>query len=97
MNTPFSSHAWRALQDRAAAQLRPSFADDVLRAARNSAATEESASWFASPFTISAITAAVCLSAVCFLHAYSTNAETRQHLEDWQEISLQTASLGINP
>ena len=96
MNTPFSSHAWNALRTRAAAQLRPSFADDVLRAARASG-PQESQSWFASPFTISAVTAAVCLSTVCFLHALSTNAANLQNLEDWQEISVQTASLGLNP
>lgn len=99
MNTPFSSHAWRELQSRAAAQLGSDFADAVLRAAHAGPVQTVSPfrTWLASPFTVSAATAAVCLLAVVFVHARITDATSTQHLADWQEISIQTASLDLNP
>lgn len=97
MNTPFSSHAWTALRDRAASQLRPDFADQVLRSARGPLEIDEATGWFANPFTVSAATAAFCLLLVCLLHAHLTTAASLRHLEDWQEITMQTASLDPNP
>eukprot|EP01031_Cornospumella_fuschlensis_P048365 gene48365-59229_t len=50
--------AWAQLQRHAAAQIRPGFADRVVRAARAGA---EAAPTLLSIFTLSAITAALCL------------------------------------
>jgi len=98
MNTPFSSHAWRELQTRAAEQLRPDFADHVLRCARPSAKPVSPFTvWVTSPFTVSTATAAFCLLAVVFIHSHITNTASEQHLAAWQEISLQTASLDLTP
>lgn len=98
MNTPFSSHAWRELQSRAAAQLRPDFADHVLRRARPVAKPVSSFTvWVTNPFTVSTATAALCLLAVVFVHSHITNTVSEQHLAAWQEISLQTASLDLTP
>ena len=96
MNTPFSSHAWRELQDRAAAELSPNFADNVLRAAR---AGSGEVSFFqalaGSPFVVSALTAVICFMVVIMAHVHSTQVANDQRLADWQEISRQTASLEL--
>jgi hypothetical protein len=94
MNTPFNSHAWRHLRQHAAAQLSPQFADNVLRAARIDAADTR---WTSSPFFVSAATAALCLLSVMLFHVRATNAASEQHLADWAEISVQTASIDPNP
>lgn len=98
MNTPFNSHAWRELQSRAAAQLRPDFADHVLRCAQPAALpVSPFAAWVSSPFTVSAATAALCLAVVVSVHSHTTKVASDQHLADWQEISLQIASLDLTP
>jgi hypothetical protein len=98
MNTPFSSHSWRQLREHAAAQLSPNFADNVLRATRVAAAAQSPwERWFANQFAISAATAAICLLGLVFVHAQKTAATSDQHLADWMEISVQTASLEPNP
>lgn len=98
MNTPFSSHAWRELQSTAAAQLRPDFADHVLRSARPSVLPlSPLVAWISNPFTVSAATAALCLAVVVFVHSHLTNTASQQHLADWQEISVLTASLDTTP
>lgn len=98
MNMPFSSHAWRELQSRAADQLRPDFAAHVLRCARPGApALSPFTVWVTSPFTVSAATAALCLLAVVFVHSHITHTVSEQHLAAWQEISVQTASIDLTP
>ena len=108
-------HAWRALQDHAAAQLHGGFADRVLRAAQGPA-TE---TWrellnvgaqqlrpgfaervlraaraavdmpsLASQFALSAVTAAVCLAAVVFVHERNVQEADQRNLAQWQQMVL---------
>ena len=96
MNTPFDSHSWRQLRQHAAAQLPPTFADDVLRSVRLQAQATHPLAWL-TPFGIAAVTAAVCLLALVAVHSSTTSAMSDEHLADWMEISTQSASLALNP
>jgi hypothetical protein len=95
MNMPSESFAWRQLQECAASQLSPQFADNVLRAARQSSA--EPAAWFSRAWFVSAATATVCLAGLMFFHAQHIESASASHLAAWQEISAQTASLEPTP
>ena len=95
MNMPFESPAWRQLQVRAASQLTPQFADNVLRAARLSA--NENNAGFGRAWLVSAATATVCLVGLMFFHAQQIESTSAQHLAAWQDISAQTASLEPAP
>jgi hypothetical protein len=94
MNTPFSPEGWHQLREHAAAQLSPSFADNVLRAARQD---PSAGSAWSSPFLVSAATAALCFFLVVFFHAQATDAATSRNLADWDEITLLSASFEPNP
>ncbi|HVU23935.1 MAG TPA: hypothetical protein VHE13_07400 [Opitutus sp.] len=85
------SHAWLALNDRAALLLRAGFADRVLRAAREAVPT------FASQFALSAATAAVCLAVVCFVHSRMVANETARNLAAWQEYAAEAQQFGQLP
>jgi hypothetical protein len=74
--------SWRALFSVGSRQLRPGFAERVLRAAR--AATEMPS--LASQFALSAATAAVCLGAVLFVHHQAVEAADERNLAEWQAI-----------
>ncbi len=95
MNMPFESLAWRQLQDRAAAQLSPQFADNVLREVRSASA--DTSGWLSSSWLVSAATATLCLIGLMFFHAQQIDATSARHLADWQDISAQTASLEPAP
>jgi hypothetical protein len=94
---PFNSEAWRQLQNRAAHQLSPQFADNVLREARLDAGATEKTGWLSSPLVVSAATATVCLLTLVLFHVQRIEATSARHLADWQEISAQTASLDPSP
>ncbi|HEU5079303.1 MAG TPA: hypothetical protein VFT72_08815 [Opitutaceae bacterium] len=96
MNMPFDPLAWRELENRAAQQLHPLFAENVLRAARKAAADEDRTG-FRRSFAVSAITATLCLSALLFVHARNTREMSAQHLAAWQEISADYAVLEPTP
>lgn len=74
---------WRQLQAQAAAQLRPGFAERVLRAARAAADMPS----LASQFALSALTAAVCLAAVLFVHNHNAEQADARNLAEWQQIA----------
>ena len=108
-------HAWRALNDHAAAQLRGGFADRVVRAAHGPR-TETWSQLFrfgarqlrpgfaervlraaraaadmpslASQFALSAVTAAVCLGAVIFVHERNAQEADERNLAQWQQMVL---------
>jgi hypothetical protein len=113
LNMKPEDHAWRALNDRASAQLRGGFADRVLRAAHGpqaetwrdlfTAGARSLRPGFAervlraaraaadmpslgSQFALSAITAAVCLGAVLFVHHHREAAADERNLAEWQKI-----------
>ena len=96
MNMPFDPVAWRELEKRAAQELSPNFAENVLRAARQTAVAEEPRG-IRSSFAISAATAALCFTALLFVHARNTRATSEQHLAAWQEISVENAALEPSP
>jgi hypothetical protein len=75
---------WRELLAMGARQLRPGFAERVLRAARVAADMPS----LASQFTLSAVTAAVCLGAVLFVHQRKAEAADERNLAEWQKIVL---------
>jgi hypothetical protein len=108
-------HAWRALQDHAAAQLHGGFADRVLRAAQGPApetwrellnvgaqqlrpgfaervlrAAQAAVDMpsLASQFALSAVTAAVCLAAVLFVHERNVQEADERNLAQWQQMVL---------
>ena len=85
--------SWRELQAAAARQLRPGFAERVLRAARAAADMPS----LGSQFALSAVTAAVCLVAVLFLHQRNVQAADERNLAQWQQMAQvaedDTASL----
>ncbi|MGH7996273.1 MAG: hypothetical protein ACREFX_07975 [Opitutaceae bacterium] len=76
------SEAWQQLREKAAAQIRPGFADRVIRAAR--AAIGPSA-W--SQFAIGAATAALCLIALAFFQASQGQGDRGQSLAGWRQVS----------
>ena len=73
---------WRELHAAGARQLRPGFAERVLRAARAAADVPS----LASQFALSALTAAVCLGAVMFVHQRNVDAADERNLAEWQQI-----------
>ena len=75
---------WKQLQTAGARALRPGFAERVLRAARAAADMPS----LASQFALSAITAAVCLGAVLFVHKRNVDAADERNLAEWRQIVL---------
>lgn len=82
------SYAWLALNEHAAALLRPGFAERTLRAAREIAPT------FYSQCMLSAATAAVCLAALVFVHSRQAANETARNLAGWEAIAAEMERLG---
>jgi hypothetical protein len=76
------AETWRAFFARGASHVRPGFAERVLRAAR--AATDMPS--LASHFALSAATAAVCLSAVLFVHQRNVDATDARNLAEWRAL-----------
>ena len=78
------AQTWRELYATGARQLRPGFAERVLRAARAAADMPS----LASQFALSAVTAALCLGAVLFLHHRNGVAADERNLAEWQQMVL---------
>jgi len=100
MNTPPDPlSAWRHLRNHASAQLPAHFADDVLRSARvmPTGFASLSPAEFLHTFFVSAGTAIACLLLVIIVHSTITRSASLEHLADWEEISMQTASLDGAP
>ncbi len=76
--------AWQQLHAHAAAQIRPGFAARVLRAAR---ALPQAVPSLADQLVFGAVTAAVCLLAVVYLHARNTRLENERNLAAWQQLA----------
>src|ERR1700712_724397 len=96
MNTPPDPFtAWRHLRSHASAQLPATFADNVLRSARSRSGglAALSPTEFLHTFLVSAGTAIACLLVVFIVHSTTTRWASLEHLADWEEISMQTASL----
>jgi hypothetical protein len=88
------TRAWAQLQCHASAQLRPGFADRVVRAAR--AGAEAVPSLF-SIFALSAATAALCLLAVTLFNTSSRDkAESDFNLAGWQQIAADSEEFAVN-
>ena len=75
---------WRELFAVGAGQLRPGFAERVMRAARAAAEMPS----LASQFALSAVTAAVCLGAVLFVHERNAQEADERNLAQWQQMVL---------
>jgi len=86
------SNAWDSLRRHASAQIRPGFANRVLRAARQGV---ESAPSIFSQFALCAATAALCFMAVAFFGASRPADDNEQNLADWQDIAAATADSGL--
>lgn len=84
MNPESEDRAWRALQARAQAQLRPGFADCVLRAARTAS---EAAPSLMGSLMLSAATATLCFLAVAAVHSAQVRVQTDRNLANWQSIA----------
>jgi len=100
MNTPPDPlPAWRHLRTHASAQLSANFADNVMRAAclRPGGLFPFSPTEFLHTFFVSAGTALACLLVVIIVHSTTTRSASLEHLADWEEISMQTASLDGAP
>ena len=78
------SQPWHELYGAGARQLRPGFAERVLRAARAAADMPS----LASQFALIAVTAAVCLGAVLFVHQRKVAAADERNLAEWQQMVL---------
>ena len=78
------TETWRELFNVGARQLRPGFAERVLRVAR--AAVDMPS--LASQFALSAVTAAVCLAAVIFVHERNVQEADERNLAQWQQMVL---------
>ena len=76
------TETWRELFGLGVRQLRPGFAERVLRAARAAADMPS----LGSQFALSAVTAAVCLGAVVFVHERSMKAADERNLAEWQRM-----------
>lgn len=86
--------AWAQLQRHASAQLRPGFADRVVRAARAGA---EAAPTLLSIFTLSAVTAALCLAAVTLSNKQAQDpAEREINIAGWQRIAADSDEFAAN-
>lgn len=81
-------YAWMALEEHAANQLRPGFAQRTVAAARHVAPT------LASQVLISLATAAVCLTAIYMVDTHLTNLETARNLAGWQQVAAEAEYLG---
>jgi hypothetical protein len=100
MNTPPDPlSAWRHLRTHASAQLPAHFADNVLRASRMQprGLVAFSPTELLHTFFVSASTALACLLVVIIVHSTTTHSTSLEHLADWEEISMQTASLDGAP
>lgn len=89
---------WAHRQAHAASLLPGNFADNVLRAARQTREDESARHtrlwrFFHNPFALSALTACVCLITVVVLHTQSTNQINEENLAGWQDIVEQLDSL----
>ncbi|MGH7945975.1 MAG: hypothetical protein ACREH8_17600 [Opitutaceae bacterium] len=78
------TETWRELLNVGARQLRPGFAERVLRAAK--AAVDMPS--LASQFALSAVTAAMCLAAVLFVHERNAQEADERNLAQWQQMVL---------
>jgi hypothetical protein len=83
-------HAWAGLSARGAAQLRPGFADAVLREARRRILDEPS---FAKQLALSAATAALCVAAVAIVDARRPASVSDRNLAAWQQIAAASEDL----
>jgi hypothetical protein len=92
--TPDFSGAWQALRDRAAAQLPPNFADNVLRRLRQPAL---SAREIADRLLVAACTAAACVVVVVFMHIRATQKINQVALAGWRQVSEQADSFASVP
>lgn len=81
------SYAWQALQDRAATQIRPGFAERTLRAAQDVAPT------LASQVLLSLATATVCLITVFAVHWQLTARETARNVAGWERFAAESQTL----
>lgn len=84
-------NAWHDLNDRAAALLRPGFAERTLRAALAVAPS------LFSQCILSAATAGVCLLVVFFVHTRQAQDEMARNLEGWQQLAAETERMGDMP
>jgi len=82
------SYAWQALNDHATSLLRPGFAERTLRAARAVAPT------FFSQCILSVATASVCFLVVSFVNTRVTENETARNLAGWEQLAVETETLG---
>jgi len=87
------AEAWKQLQGRAAAQIRPGFAARVLRAAR---ALPSNVPSLSDQFAFGAVTVAICLIAVVFVHTRSMRLENERNLAGWQQLADETQDLDVN-
>jgi hypothetical protein len=76
------TETWREFFQIGARQLRPGFAERVLRAARAAADMPS----LGSQFALSAVTAAVCLAAVLFVHERNVQEADERNLAQWQHL-----------
>lgn len=88
------TRAWDQLQRHASAQLRPGFADRVVRTAR---ARVEATPSLLSIFALSAVTAGVCLIAVMLFNSSARDtAESDFNLAGWQQIAADSEEFAVN-
>ncbi|GEM_PF-475636 len=86
-------HAWNQLRDKAAAQLHPQFAHNVLRVART---TSEVVPSLLSYVTLSAATLVVCFFALTYVNHVSVSQDQARQASDWQQvISVDEDSLSM--
>lgn len=82
--------AWNQLRSTGAAQLRPGFADRVLREVREKV---EAAPSLISQFMVSAAMVALCFAAIAFVE--SRHAAADDSSNQWQEIAT-SSDAGFN-
>jgi len=86
-------NAWNQLKGKAAAQLHPQFANNVLRAARS---TVEVVPSLLSYVTLSAATLVVCFFALTYVNHVSVSQDQSRQASDWQQvISVDEDSLSM--
>ncbi len=83
------SAEWAQLRAHAAAQLRPGFAARVLRAARELPRRVT----LLEQFAFGAVTAALCLLAVVYLHTRKASLENERNLAGWQQLAAEAGEL----
>ncbi len=84
MNPDFEVRSWSRLRARAASQIRPGFADRVVRAARSAA---ERAPSLLGQLMLSAATATLCFLAVAVVHTAKIRQQSHRNLAVWQDIA----------